>query len=289
MFGYVTADKPNMLIKDYATYRAYYCGLCKTIARKYPPFMRMTVNYDIAFLSLIAHNYARLEPVFDNERCIVHPVGKKFAVVRNDPIQERIVDINTILGYYKVYDDVADRGGIRHRIARAYLKGKYRRAARKYPELDEALRKCFGELAALEKADSDDIDALCLTSADMLIAVGKAACPDPDENLYTLCDNLGRWIYLIDAYDDMRKDKEKGAFNPLLPRDGELTEEVLDKIQNKVSEKLYGYIREIRAAYDRMSITVSEAPLSNVIYLGLRARTEEVLQSRGMKCRKTLL
>ena len=123
----------------------------------------------------------------------------------------------------------------------------------------------------------------------MLIAVGKAACPDPDENLYTLCDNLGRWIYLIDAYDDMRKDKEKGAFNPLLPRDGELTEEVLDKIQNKVSEKLYGYIREIRAAYDRMSITVSEAPLSNVIYLGLRARTEEVLESRGMKCRKTLL
>lgn len=285
----MTADKPNMLIKDYATYRAYYCGLCKTIARKYPPMMRMTVNYDIAFLSLIAHNYARLEPEFRNERCVVHPVGKKFTVVCNDPIQERIVDINTILGYYKVYDDVTDRGGIRHRIARAYLKGKYKRAARKFPDLDKALRKCFGELSDLERAGSRDIDALCATSADMLIAVGKAACPNPDEHLLRLCDNLGRWIYLIDAYDDMRKDKEKGAFNPLLPEGGELSDEVVDNISSVVKEKLYGYIREIRSAYDRMYITVSEAPLSNVIYLGLRARTDAVLESRGMKCRKTLL
>ena len=88
MFGYVKADKPNMLIKDYATYRAYYCGLCKSIGKRASQTMRMSVNYDITFLSLLAHNYCRTEPTFKETRCIVHPVGKKFPVVENNPVQE---------------------------------------------------------------------------------------------------------------------------------------------------------------------------------------------------------
>ena len=43
MFGYVRVDKPNILIKDFATYKAYYCGLCKTISKtKYDT--RIAVN-----------------------------------------------------------------------------------------------------------------------------------------------------------------------------------------------------------------------------------------------------
>ena len=287
MFGYIKVDKPNILIKDFNTYKAYYCGLCKTIARKEGALMRLGVNYDIAFLSMLAHNYEDAEPSFDMQRCIIHPVGPKFPVVLNDSVQERIVDINTVLGYYKVYDDLSDRGGIRHRTVRSFLKPYYKKAAARLPELDKALKKCFSELHALESAGSRDIDALSRTSADMLVAVGLAACKNPDEHLTALCADLGRWIYEIDAFDDLKKDVEKGCFNPFA--DAPVEGEELEKLRKFVSERLFGYIRNIRAAYDKMRITVSEGPLSNVIYLGLRAKTEEVLKSGGVKCKKTLL
>ena len=288
MFGYVTADKPNMLIKDYAVYRAYYCGLCKSIGRKNPPLMRFTINYDITFLTMLAHNYNKVEPKFKKALCIAHPIGKPFSVVVNDPVQECVVDINTMLGYYKAYDDIADRGSLKHRIAKAYIKGKYKRAAKRYPMLDEALKKSFSDLYALEKEGSKDIDALTKTSADMLVAVAKTCCENADENLVTLAENLGRWIYLIDAYDDLLKDVKSGNFNPLKP-ETELSNEVADEIEKIVREKLYSYLQNIRKAYDQMDITITEGPLSQVVYVGLRTRTEEVLKARGMKCKKTLL
>ncbi len=288
MFGYVTADKPNMLIKDYAVYRAYYCGLCKSIGRKNPPLMRFTINYDITFLTMLAHNYNKVEPKFKNALCIAHPIGKPFSVVENNPVQECVVDINTILGYYKAYDDTTDKGSLKHLVAKWYIKGKYKRASKRHPELDKALIKCFGELESLEKANSTDIDALTKTSADMLIAVAKECCPTYDDLLISLADNLGRWIYLIDAYDDLFKDIKKGTFNPLKP-EGELTEETINQIQSTVREKLYSYLKGIRDAYDKMDITITEGPLSAVVYVGLRSRTEEVLNTRGMKCKKTLL
>lgn len=288
MFGYVTADKPNMLIKDYAVYRAYYCGLCKSIGRKNPPLMRFGINYDITFLTMLAHNYNKVEPKFKKALCIAHPVGKPFSVVVNNPVQECVVDINTMLGYYKAYDDIADRGSLKHRLVKAYIKGKYKRAVKRHKELDIALKACFSDLFELEKAGSKDLDALTKTSADMLVAVAKECCPTADDNLVTLADNLGRWIYLIDAYDDLLKDVKKNNFNPLKPK-GELDEKALDEIETIVRERLYAYLKNIRSAYDQMDITITEGPLSNVVYVGLRTRTEEVLKTRGMKCKKTLL
>ena len=289
MFGYVRVDKPNILIKDFATYKAYYCGLCKSISAKYcNQLMRLGVNYDIAFLSMLAHNYEDVEPSFKDTRCFVHPIGPKFPVVVNDRVQERIVDINTVLGYYKVCDDRRDKGGLRYSAVKSALKPAYKKAAAALPELDAALKKCFSELEALEQAGSDDLDALAQTSADMLVAVGRAATDAFDEDFRVLAENLGRWIYVVDAYDDMAKDLKQNSFNPFTVK-GSLSGEEEAELAAAVKERLYGYIREIRAAYDRMRIVYSEGPLSNVIYLGLRQKTDEVLQNGGKKCRKTLL
>ena len=64
MFGYVIIDKPNILIKDYQTYRSYYCGLCKSIGKTNGNLMRFTLNYDIVMLALLAFNYEECETVF---------------------------------------------------------------------------------------------------------------------------------------------------------------------------------------------------------------------------------
>ena len=49
---------------------------------------------------------------------------------------------------------------------------------------------------------------------------------------------------------------------------------------------LYSSIDKIIEDYDKMDISISEGPLSNIIYLGLKKKTQEVLERRGNKCQK---
>lgn len=287
MFGYITVDKPNMLFKDYAEYRAYYCGLCKSISKANPQLMRLTVNYDIVLLSLLAHNYAKLQPDAEMGRCIIHPVGKKFLILNHNEIQEKIVDINTILGYYKLEDDLIDEGKVRSKVAKSYIKRKYKRAAKRLPDFAEKMGKVFADFASLQR-NKAHLSEFIEKSAEMLVLLGKESCKNYDAPLVEFCENLGRWIYLIDAYDDMWKDHDAKVFNPLI-FGKELTTELVEEITIMVEANLKDYIKIMIDNYDIMDISISEGPLSNIIYLGLKAATDRVLANRGKKSKITLL
>jgi hypothetical protein len=276
MFGYVTADKPNMLMKDYADYRAYYCGLCKTLGKRYNQLMRFSINYDITFLSLIAHNYLKFKPTIKHGRCVAHPVGKKFPIVLNNEIQEKIADVNIILGYYKALDDVLDDGGFKYKFACAMLKDRFKVAKKRLPKLAQDVKTCYEDLRTLEKNKEPSLDKLSHCFATMLQHVGEAVMPNINDNLLRLCYNLGRWIYLIDAFSDLEDDFKCGAFNPFIPN-GELTDEIKNAVHEIATFTLKTAVAEIRDAYDKMEVTVTEGALSNVVYLGLRTRTETVL------------
>lgn len=290
MFGYVTADKPNMLIKDFAEYRAYYCGLCKEIGRRYKrQAARFFINYDVTFLTILAHNYRKVQPTIKEERCVAHPVGKKFSVVQSDEVQGIIVDINTLLGYYKLEDNVLDDGGVKYRTVRAYCKPMFNKAAKRFPDLSRAISDNYQRLRIMENEGTATLDEKADTFATILKAVGRTATGASDDNLDTLCYYLGRWIYIIDAYDDLARDIRDGKFNPLINKGETLTTEREAEIYSEVEFSLKSCIKFIREAYDNMDITVSEGALSNVIYCGLRLRTETVLKDRGAKCKITLL
>ncbi|MFI3229770.1 MAG: DUF5685 family protein, partial [Bacillota bacterium] len=264
MFGYVNIDKPNIIFKDYDTYKAYYCGLCKTLGtHTNSQLMRFSVNFDITFLTLLAHNARNLQPTFEKERCIAHPVGSKFYVVQNNEIQECIADINVMLGYYKLDDDVYDNKSVTRRMGRAFFSGKYKKAAEKYPQLDKVLRTNYLELRELEGKKCAQLDRLADKFAKILVAVGEVACGKTDANLQSLCYNLGRWIYIIDAYDDLEKDIEGGVFNPLAV-DGQLDDEKRKSIYDTVQCSLRSAIGIIIDCYNAMEISISEGALSNV-------------------------
>lgn len=278
-----------MLIKDYAEYRSYYCGLCKTLGKRYSQLLRLTVNYDITFLTLLAHNYRNEKPAFKMSRCILHPIGRKFSIVITNPTQELIADYNIILGYYKLYDDVLDGGKIKHKVALAALKPKFKKASKRYPGVSRCVKNHYEDLRKLEKAGEIGIERLSDCFAKTLVDIGESIAGKIDTNLEKLCYYLGKWIYVIDAYDDLLKDLEEKSFNPLNPTGLEISKEMSDQINTTARDILLDCIKNIRDAYDAMDIVISEGPLSNVIYCGLRAKTDAVLKRRGEKCKKTLL
>ena len=49
MFGYVTANEPELKVKDYHKYKAYYCGLCQSLKRQYGSAGQLTLAYDMTF------------------------------------------------------------------------------------------------------------------------------------------------------------------------------------------------------------------------------------------------
>ena len=53
MFGYIVPEKPEMKIKEYELFRAYYCGVCRSIGKHHGQLRRLTLSYDTAFLAVL--------------------------------------------------------------------------------------------------------------------------------------------------------------------------------------------------------------------------------------------
>ncbi len=286
MFGYVTIDKPNILIKDYQTYRSYYCGICKAIGKRTGNLMRFTLNYDIVLLALLAYNYENADPIFKNGRCPVHALKKVEYVEDNDGILAKISDVNTVLGYYKVTDDVIDEG--KRRVIKGVIKGYYNKARKRLPEFSESVKKGYERLREMEKTNAS-ADALGEAFGRILMKAGDAVTDKCDAKMRELLFWVGKWIYVLDAIDDVKEDCEKQNFNPFLRDNKCWNDTVWEKAEQEARVILFETIEKIRKVYDSMDIKISEGALSNIIYLGFKSRTERVLEGRGQKCQKIRL
>ncbi|MDR0855089.1 MAG: DUF5685 family protein [Christensenellaceae bacterium] len=291
MFGYVNIDRPNILFKDYNLYKAYYCGLCKTLGTRYSLKARFSVNYDITLLTLLAHNFQKTECQIAHERCIAHPVGRKFCVVQNDAVQEIVADINIILGWYKLCDNVID-GETKYKAVKAVFAREFKKANARLPEVAEAARFGYERQCKMEeRAKSAPMDneaaikayvlRLSAPFSEIMVAAGIAACKSADDGLKRLLHDLGAWVYIVDAADDLYEDTKNKKFNPFNREGQVLTDGFKAIIKNIAFETLSLLEHNIRCEYDAMDITVAEGCLSNVIYLGLSAKREEVLSRIG--------
>lgn len=222
MFGYVRPARDALQEDALARYQAVYCGLCRTLGKRYGWAARLTLNYDFTFLALLlCYPDPSTEPCA--ARCPAHPL-KKRPMCQGTAGLDAAADESMVLTWHKLRDSVQDNAffhGLPARTAAFFLKGAYRKAAARRPVFDRAVRDCLAELAALEAAGTASIDRTADTFARILRA---AAVPtedhDADRAAAQLLYHLGRWIYLIDALDDLQQDMAAGRFNPIAARFG---------------------------------------------------------------------
>ena len=53
MFGYVRPADGHLTAEDKSRFQAAYCGLCRSLGRRYGLAARMILNYDLAFLAML--------------------------------------------------------------------------------------------------------------------------------------------------------------------------------------------------------------------------------------------
>lgn len=220
MFGYVVPLRGELKVRELDAYQGIYCGLCHTLGRRYGFLPRLLLNYDFAFLAMVLaqpDESVRLE----RRRCVVCPIrGKRVCPSR--PGLDVAADESIILTYWKLRDSVADHGfwkGLPVRLLSILLRPAYRKAALQRPDFDRQTVSCLEELRVLEEGRSPSLDR----TADTFARILSAAAPATDDHvrdraLAQMLYHVGRWIYLVDAWDDLKEDRASGSYNPLLFR-----------------------------------------------------------------------
>ena len=217
MFGYVRPLRGELKVREAEAYQGVYCGLCHALGRSYGLLARMFLSYDLAFLAMILS--AGAEPLdLQSRRCIACPIrGKQVCAPRHS--LEVAADESVILVYWKLRDSAADESfwkSLGARLLSLLLRRAYRKAAARQPRFAEETVQCLEELRRLEEEACPSLDRTADTFARMLRAAAPATGdPGRDRSVGELLYHVGRWVYLVDAWDDLKEDRACGRYNPV--------------------------------------------------------------------------
>ena len=286
MFGYVRADTPYLFIKDDALYRAMYCGVCKGIGEVCGQSARIGLSYDITFLSVLLHNIAGVDVEIEKQHCLTHCIRSRM-MANVDEITRKLGALNTLLAYYKYTDDIADGDGGRGK--RLFFKKGFKRAKKRYPELEKIVRENLQEQEKTEKAKVDSVDRAADATAVMIASACDYILEDKaTKYTHDLCYAVGKWIYLIDALDDYDKDKKKGAYNPFVLSYGEESRETLlaGKYGDEVRYVFHAVFFDIRENLSQIAFKFNRDLSDNILLRGLPMVTKRVMEGKNCKCKK---
>ena len=199
--------------EDYHKYKAYYCGLCQSLKRQYGSAGQLTLAYDMTFVIILLTSLYESETKAESHRCKMHPL-KPQPMLENE-ITEYAADMNLIMAYYHLEDDWKDEKKVAGLLGSMALKRKVEKAIWKYPRQSRVIREEMAKLSEYESQGIQEVDypAGCFGRLMEEMMVYKEDCWE--QQLRGIGFYLGKYIYIMDAYEDLDKDLEKGTYNPL--------------------------------------------------------------------------
>ena len=270
MFGYVRPPAQDLPEGELNRFRTMYCGLCHTLSWRYGQAARMILNYDFTYLAILLSNGTA--DAENAGRCWVSPV-KKRPYLEPTAAMELAADESVILAYWQLRDGAEDHtwaAGLKYRGGAQLLEGAYRKAAAFRPEFDAAVRRQLRLLHALETAEDPSMDRAADTFA-VLLSGASAEIEDPTRRriLEQILYHLGRWVYLIDAADDLKRDGESGNYNPVALRYGLKNGVWTPESRRDFALTLDHSIQRMAAAFELWDFGVWTAVLESTFYAGL--------------------
>jgi hypothetical protein len=255
MFGYIKPFRPDLKLREMTLYRAAYCGLCRTLGKRYGAAARLLVNYDFVLPVLLFWS----GPCdTEKKRCVKHPIRGCCHLCESFSL-DYAADALMLFTDWKLRDAIYDaRLAPLARLIRLVYRRKFRRAAERLPKESAECAKWMSELQRLEDAGLDSSEAF----GGMLACLSRN-----DEAAQSLLFHLGRWITIADAVEDRERDKKRGDYNAA---------EALGLGREELF-MLMGREQELTlAAFDLMEENVFSPIALNILTLGLQARGHEL-------------
>lgn len=285
MFGYVKINKPELKVKEYEAYRGLYCSLCKAVGRYYGVLARLTLSYDITFLLLSRLSLLCMKPDFKAGRCPFNP-AKRCNYCRNAEDELRYAaSVSMMLFYYKVKDDISDGSFLRRLVMclifpYAFLKN--RKAKKLYPHIEKEIASAMSAQAETEKSGTPFTDKAAHQSAHALGIIMADGMGDKKEYAYRFGYGTGKWVYLCDGADDIRKDLKRGSYNPFIVKysiksEADITDEVLKDIKGQLNMSCALVID----AYEEVEKATLRPIIENIIYEGTEKVMNNILKGKN--------
>lgn len=272
MFGYIVVNKPELKIKDFDTYRSFYCGLCRELKRKYGISGQISISYDMTFVVMLLSGLYEPSTKKGTTRCGIHPIRKQS--VRKNEITEYGADMNVLLTYYKCMDDWNDEKKVTRRMYAALLQNRENRLEAAYKKKIEVIIKDLEQLSQWEKAGEKDLDKMAGCFGKIMEEIFAYQEDVWEKSLRRMGFYLGKFIYLLDAYDDVEKDTEKGNYNPFSER------YKTKGFEEEVRSILIMMLAEVCKEFEKLPIIKYGDILRNILYSGVWCRFEDISRRR---------
>lgn len=272
MFGYVTVRKDDLKIRDYNKYQAYYCGVCQDLKEAYGWPGQVTLTYDMTFLAILLTGLYEDRTVREEHRCMVHPVGKHVCL-RNE-FTRYAADMNVLIAYYNLLDDWEDEKKRTALAGAKVLKKAFRKVAARYPEQTRAVRAYLKKLHLCEAENARDLDLAAGYTGEVMAKLYQFRNDIWKEDLGRLGFYIGKYIYLMDAYEDVEKDKKTGNYNPMVFLHG------TGEFEQTVENILLMMTAEASRAFEKLPILENVDILRNILYAGIWTKYEMIKRRR---------
>ncbi|MBQ2749521.1 MAG: hypothetical protein IJF34_07050 [Clostridia bacterium] len=238
MFGYIKPFVPMLRVCEHEAYKGVYCGLCRTLRKRYSAVASLLVNYDMVFAAMLLSE-GKGAPTVCHGRCVASPFKKKCYIAELDSL-DIVADATVIFAWHKLMDDLGDERGIRRlraRILRTVWRPLYKKAASYRPELAFETERYLALFSKLEKEGCASIDRMTDCMGHYAEAMAYEARVDRDAKRAILYYEM-RLITLADALDDYEDDRKAGRYNLISARYGNMSDNTKVELRQLVTHTM---------------------------------------------------
>lgn len=268
MFGYININRNQLTEESRKAYQSYYCGLCQQLRNTCGPKGQMLLNYDMTFLIVLLTGLYELESKKVDFTCPMHPTKKQTAWINE--ATDYAADMNILLGYHNLEDDWKDDKSYTKKALAKMLEKDYERVREKYKRQAEAVEAYMEKLQAAEADREQNLDVTAGLTGEMMGEIFDWKKDEWSEELHCLSFYMGKFIYLMDAYEDMEKDKKRKQYNSLRL----MADQCQGDFETFCKLMLTSMMSECARSFERLPILTHADILRNVLYSGVWSKYE---------------
>lgn len=272
MFGYVIVNKGDLKFREFDIYHSYYCGLCRSLKERYGFKGQLSLSYDMTFLVMLLTGLYEPEIREKRTKCVVHPFGKQ--LTRRNEFTDYGADMNVLFTCYKCRDDWEDEKKLLKLAYRKLMKSSIKGIGTRYGEKVKRIDGLMRRIAREEQSGTEDIDRMAGLFGEIMGEIFAVRSDEWEDNLRNLGSYLGKYIYILDAYEDIEDDLKSNRYNPLKDRYEH------PDFDEEIRAILTMMMTECCREFEKLPILDNVEILRNILYSGIWYRYEAVRQER---------
>ena len=258
MFGYVMCNRGELSKEEQARYQSVYCGLCKALEKRYGQLSRLSLNYEMTFLILLLSSLYEPAEMRRTFKCALHPLKNKTELTNK--FTDYAADMTIALTYHKCLDDWNDEKKHLQHLYSTHLKKAYDEVCVRYPRQCKAIEDGMEELTRIENTKGATADSAVNSFGKIVAEIFVCEEDFWSGDLRAFGYDLERFIYLMDATMDYKKDIKTGNYNPLV---------LMNKRPEEMEEVLKVMIGGAAARFEDLPLVQDGNLMRNILYGGV--------------------